>query len=222
MTPYYEDEYATIYHGDCREVLPTVSASAEMVVSDPPYGVRYTGGTKEWTAIEGDEDFGAYGFVLPLLKPVDGPLYLFCPDVALPSVVETAGGWLRSVIVWRKPAQYGALSAHYKQANEFLCYMVRPGAKSRWAGITTETTDWEHGRPIKSIHPTEKPLAVCERAIGNHAAGTVLDPFMGSGTTLVAAKNLGRKAIGIEIEERYCEIAAERLSQGVLDLGGAA
>ena len=136
MTPYYEDEYATIYHGDCREVLPTVSASAEMVVSDPPYGVRYTGGTKEWTAIEGDEDFGAYGFVLPLLKPVDGPLYLFCPDVALPSVVETAGGWLRSVIVWRKPAQYGARSAHYKQANEFLCYMVRPGAKSRWAGIT--------------------------------------------------------------------------------------
>ena len=222
MEPYYEDAYATIYHGDCRDVLPGLAQDAEMVVSDPPYGVSYEGGTKDRAAIAGDSDFGCYAWVLPMLRAVNGPVYLFCPDVALPTVVDIAGKWLRSVIVWRKPAQYGAISAHYKQANEFLCYMVQPGKPSRWAGITTETTDWEHGRPVKSLHPTEKPLAVCERAIGNHTAQTILEPFMGSGTTLVAAKNLGRKAIGIEIEERYCAIAAERLSQGVLGLGGAA
>jgi len=218
VKPYYADDSVTIYHGDCRDVLPEVMLRAEMVVSDPPYGVGYEGGTKAWAGLVGDRDFGCYEWVIPMLRAVDGPSYLFCPDIALPTIAVAAGKALRSVIVWRKPAQYGALSAHYKQANEFLCYIVPSGRPSRWSGPTTETTDWEYGRPIKSLHPTQKPVAVCQRAIGNHDASTVLDPFMGSGTTLVAAKSLNRRAIGIEIEERYCEIAATRCSQEVLGL----
>jgi len=215
--PYYQDDAVTIYHGDCRDVLPHLSA--DMCVTDPPYGVRYTGGTTVRDALVGDDTFGCYEWSLPLLRDaVDGPLYVFAPDVALPTIVAAAGTWLRSVIVWRKQAQYGALSAHYKQANEFIAYCVPPGSPSRWCGPTTETTDWSYRRPTASIHPTEKPLAVCDRAMRNHSAMVVLDPFMGSGTTLRAAKDLGRKAIGIEIDERYCEIAANRMQQEVLAL----
>ena len=221
MNPYYSDGSAMIYHADCRDVLPTIQA--EMAVTDPPYGVNYTGGTTEREPVIGDKTCACYEWALPMLRrAVDGPLYVFAPDIALPVIVEAAGSWLRSVIVWRKQAQYGALGAHYKQANEFLAYAVPPGAPSRWAGPTTETTDWYHERPDVAMHPTQKPLAVCARAIRNHSASTVLDPFMGSGTTLVAAKNLGRASIGIEVDERNCEMAAERLSQCLLivDAGG--
>jgi DNA modification methylase len=120
------------------------------------------------------------------------------------------------VIVWRKQAQYGALSAHYKQANEFIAYIIPVGTPSLWAGPTNETTDWFQERPIKSVHPTEKPVLLVQRALRNHSASLIIDPFLGSGTTLVAAKQLGRKAIGIEIKEEYCEISAKRLRQDYL------
>jgi hypothetical protein len=82
---------------------------------------------------------------------------------------------------------------------------------------------WRFAIPRSRAHPTEKPIALIGQIVevSSRTGDTVLDPFVGSGTTLVAAKNLGRKAVGIEIEERYCEIAAQRLSQGVLDFGGA-
>jgi site-specific DNA-methyltransferase (adenine-specific) len=111
-----------------------------------------------------------------------------------------------------------------------LCvYAFRPGRK--WTPPTgakcpnvIEADSYRHGQPGKVGHPTQKPLLTARVPINysTELGNTVLDPFMGSGTTLRAAKDLGRKAIGIEIEERYCEIAAERLAQEVLDLGAAA
>jgi site-specific DNA-methyltransferase (adenine-specific) len=224
MRPYYEDGAVTIYHGDCREVIEDQDCQERwepdmMVFTDPPYGVDYDGGTTVRERLAGDKTFACYEWLIPHLKRFEGPAYVCCPDKALPTIVALGGSGVRSVIVWRKQAQYGALSAHYKQANEFIAYIVPPGCRSLWAGPTNETTDWEHDRPVRSLHPTEKPLVLAARAIQNHAASLVLDPFMGSGTTLVAAKGMGRKAIGIEIEERYCEIAVKRLSQEVLELG---
>jgi site-specific DNA-methyltransferase (adenine-specific) len=216
VKPYYDHGGITIYHGDCREILPTLALGADaMVFTDPPYGVDYDGGTVLRPKLVGDATFGCYEWLIPALPSV---AYVCCPDKALPVVVALAGKRLRSVIVWRKQAQYGALSAHYKQANEFIAYIVPSGAASLWCGPTNETTDWEYDRNARSLHPTEKPTALAGRAIRNHSAGLVLDPYCGSGSTLDAARNLGRRAIGIEIEERYCEIAAKRLSQEVLGL----
>ena len=113
---------------------------------------------------------------------------------------------------------YGAFSAHYKQAHEYIAYIVPTNAKSLWSGKTTETTDWFHLREqCNTLHPTEKPLELLRdwSLKFSNKGDTILDPFMGSGTTLRAAKDLNRKAIGIEIEEKYCEIAALRLSQEV-------
>jgi site-specific DNA-methyltransferase (adenine-specific) len=220
VKPYYEDSSVTIFHGDCRDVLgdeecrKRYSSDDILVFTDPPYGVDYDGGTLVREKLEGDKTFECYDWLVPRLSRFEGPAYVCCPDRALPTIVRLAGDSLRAVIVWRKRAQYGALSAHYKQANEFIAYIIPEGARSLWTGPTTETTDWSHERPSKSLHPTEKPIALASRAIGNHSASLVLDPYAGSGSTLVAARDLHRRAIGIELQERYCEIAAERCRQG--------
>jgi DNA modification methylase len=216
--PYYLDEFVALYLGDCREILAEQNCQERfepemMIFTDPPYGVDYDGGTVVRDKLVGDDTFRCYHWLIPSLKIWEGPAYICCPDRSLPTVVRLAGDDLRSVIVWRKQAQYGALSAHYKQANEFIAYIVPKGGKSLWTGPTNETTDWEYPRSHRTVHPTEKPLTLATRAIGNHSATLVLDMYAGSGTTLLAARQLKRKAIGIEIDERYCEIAAERLAQ---------
>ena len=127
-------------------------------------------------------------------------------------------GQIHALIVWHKTnATYPAMRAQYKERKEMIVYCKGPKAKTLWAGPSTETTVWEMKRDAENVyHPTQKPVAVMRRAIGNHDAEVVLDPFMGAGSTLRAAADLGRRAIGIEVEERYCEIAAERLRQKTL------
>lgn len=197
MTPYYSHGGITIFHGDCREILPTLPV-ADLLLTDPPYGLgkRLAGGT--WGA-----DSGGH------------PWDQFVPDLAQAlascrSAIVWGGNYFtlppsRCWLVWRKP------DAVRTMADVDLAWTSfdRP---SRFFSYSIAATNGE-----RNGHPTQKPHALMSWCIGQaDNPATILDPFMGSGTTLVAAKNLGRRAIGIEIEEKYCEISARRLSQEVL------
>jgi DNA modification methylase len=222
-TPYYDHGGITIYHGDCREIMPLLP-KVDLVLTDPPYGVDYDGGLlnrNRRDRLHGD-DHDVYGWAMPLIfDRCRGPVYVFFAGTRAPEVMgaaRAAGAEVRSMLIWNKTnATYGALGAHYKFRHEPFLYCLGRGATARWIGPTTEATVWDGPRNARNAaHPTEKPVWLCARAIRNHDAALILDPFMGSGTTLRAAKDMNRRAIGIEIEEKYCEIAAKRLAQEVL------
>jgi site-specific DNA-methyltransferase (adenine-specific) len=202
MTPYYQEDGITIYHGDARELMSVVSA--DVIVTDPPYGMNYVSGWSD-RAVRGDETIAVRDAVLATWR-------------GRPAIVF--GRWstprpdgVRAVLVWDKgewPGM-GDLSFPWGPSHEEI-YIIGEGFKGTRMG-TVLRRDRIGGN---GDHPTEKPVSVMSKLIERCPAGTILDPFMGSGTTLRAAKDLGRQAIGIEIEERYAEIAAKRLSQGVL------
>ena len=214
IEPYYEHGGITIFHGDCREILPWVEADA--VVTDPPYGMgwntdssRFSGGATpksrgrgiDWASVVGDE--GPFD-PAPLLR-FERVVLFGSNHYAQRLPVGTTLVWLK-----RQPASFGtflsdAEVAWMKGGHGVYCFEDLSGNGA--------------GANYAKLHPTQKPLRVmawCIEKCGTPDGGVVLDPFMGSGTTLRAAKDLGRKAIGIEIEERYCEIAAKRLAQEVL------
>ena len=205
IQPYYDEDGITIYHGDCREILPSVDA--DVIISDPPYGIDYEPGPY-WKGerIAGDSE----PFDPSHLLDRRGAVLFGANHYA--DRLPASSGW----IVWNKR----------DRTSRSL-----PGsdAELAWTNLLTQvrifTQVWMphtiRGEPM--LHPTQKPVALMREIL--EATGgddLVCDPYMGSGSTLRAAKDLGRKAIGIELEERYCEIAAERLGQGVLDLDIAA
>jgi DNA modification methylase len=227
MTPYFDDGSCVIYHGDCREILAS-PMTADAVVTDPPFGIQDAPNPTE------DRVGKRAGAVNVWHPPSDwdariDPEWVRLVGYAAP-VVAWFGHWrkrgeveasmplpLRSELVWVKDTHVGP-PCPAAMRDERIWIFSRNGLKP----TRFETTVWEE--PIIPTwgfryHKNEKPLALMKRLISWLPGETILDPFMGSGTTLRAAKDLGRKAIGIEIEERYCEIAAKRLSQQVLDLG---
>lgn len=127
--------------------------------------------------------------------------------------IEYAGFQVRAMVVWAKPKN--GIGRPWLNCHELIAFGMR-GAASKDRPGTANVIDC--ARSGNKQHPTEKPLALMQKIVGNLADGIIVDPFMGGGTTLVAAQSLGRKAIGIELEERYCEIAARRLDQEVLAL----
>lgn len=203
MKPYWEADGKAIYLADAREIIGIVGG--DVLVSDPPYGMAYTSG---WTgaSVEADGDTRARDEILAMWRPK--PAILF----GRWSVPRPEG--CRAVLIWDKgewPGM-GDLSFPWGPSHEEI-YIIGDGfAGTRMGTVLRRDRIGGNGE-----HPTQKPTSVMERLIERCPQGTIVDPFMGSGTTLVAAKNLGRKAIGIEIEERYCEIAAKRLSQEVFD-----
>lgn len=206
MKPYYQDSQVTLYHGDCRDVAPALGRF-DLLLTDPPYGLgeKWQGGKAKWPLHHGQMGWDA--------DPSDALLLMV--DLATDAVVW--GGHLyplpprRGWLIWDKIVREFT-SGHCEMAWSTLDQPIR--AKSISHGqLATEG----------KFHPTQKPLDLMLWCLGFFpAAATVFDPFMGSGTALVAAKNLNRRGVGIEREERYCEIAATRLSQNVLDLGGVA
>jgi site-specific DNA-methyltransferase (adenine-specific) len=210
VKPYYERDGITIYHGDCREILP--SLKADVVVTDPPYGVAFKGKATKHTKASGGyttEDSAVVG-----------------PDtirLALP-LVERAAVFTGTRLAFRypPPADIGCVYCPsgagigtwgFTCMHIVLFYGPRPTAACKPSSIQSFDVAGKSG------HPCPKPLSWMKWLVNlaSIEGETILDPFMGSGTTLVAAKLEGRKAIGIEIEERYCEIAAKRLAQGVLN-----
>lgn len=206
--PYYDDGQVTLYHGDCREILP--SLTADVMVTDPPYGVGLT------------------TFADDFAVAVDGvsasPALLAAIFMSPRRIVEFAQAitWkFERALWWHKTADMAAPWRGWCMNSEAILVFSRPGAA--WPKPALYRSDlYQTGPHGKNGHPCSKPLGVVtdlvERLSGPDSI--VLDPFMGSGPTVRAAKDLGRRAIGIEIDERYCEIAARRLDQGALDLWG--
>lgn len=211
MKPYYESGGITIYWGDCRELLPTLT-KVDLLLTDPPYGIaldttndKYKDGISR-VAVAGDAE------------PFD-PSHLLGFDQAIiwggncfASRLPDWRGWL----CWVKTARNGAA---IRQADMELAWtnFVRRSQVFRhlWIGAYKAS---ESGQ--RAQHPTQKPVELMQWCITRAGRpALILDPYMGSGSTLRAAKNLNLAAIGIEIEERYCEIAARRLDQEALELG---
>lgn len=207
MRPYYAADGIVIYHGDCREVLPRVRADA--VITDPPYGTRVTG----WDESVDAEVLGA------CVRATDGYAAFFYSNTRLWHILAAlkAAGADTWTAVWHKSNSVGFERKFAPQWTPIVIAYRTPrkfwGQDVCACPITVQPDG----------HPTPKPLAVTKWLIGQatEVGEVVLDPFAGSGTTLVAAKQLGRRAIGIEINERYCELAVERLRQRVLPLAGA-
>lgn len=224
MKPYYEDLASgiTIYHGDCRDVLPTLEA-VDLVLTDPPYGIglntdnsRFSGGTSGNMAKRG------YGIGTANGKPIANDDKPFDPSFLLSAGKhQIIWGWNNfpdklprgACLVWLK---------RYDEAFGTFLSDAETAWMSKGHGVYCKRDLSNTAITRERAHPTQKPVSLMRWCLEFFPdASVVLDPFMGSGTTLRAAKDLGRKAIGIEIEERYCEIAARRLQQEVFDFEGA-
>lgn len=230
MQPYYDRDGITIYCGDCRDILPElIPASVDLVLTDPPYGVRYVTARRSRNdplvaPIEGDESLESLASTVNYLAHLmanDRHAYFFASASMVGETQEIVSRYLnvKNVLVWDKgdAGTVGDLEAGYGVNWEAIIYAAkgrRPFNGPRPRALFRH--DWTGTRD--PVHPTVKPVSVLQRFIdrSSNPGELVLDPFMGSGTTLRAAKDLGRRAIGIEIEERYCEIAVQRLSQQVL------
>lgn len=212
MEPYYDDGTCVIYHGDCREMWPDLDADADVVVTDPPYGV----GMK---AFVDSFETGVMGFEE---SPGKRAAVFHSPRRTFEFVTGLSSWRFERVLWMHKVADIAAPWRGWCMNSEAI--MIFSRTREGWPVPADFRPDvYTVGPWERAGHPNGKPLSVVTDLINRLAASNdlVLDPFMGSGTTLRAAKDLGRKAIGIEIEERYCEIAAKRLAQEVLDFGAA-
>jgi len=206
LTPYASGKDWTLYHGDCLEVLPTLTG-IDAVVTDPPYGLNWIGHdltTLEWVGIAGDTGTLDIGWILRM-ECVVIAFGANCYPHALPH----RGRW----ICWDK------------RVNENADRMLGSPFELAW---TNKTSGYDKiyrvmhggvvnadGWGIKRVHPTQKPVILMERIIDDYTkqSDTIADPFTGSGTTGVACIRTGRKFIGIELDEGYCEIAAKRMTE---------
>ena len=217
MTPYYADDRVTLYLGDCREV--TEWLAADVLVTDPPYGIDDQGGepdaldrSQSWAAISGDANTGIRDEVLDMWANMR-------PAVVFGSALKAPPDGARQALVWKKPDNMGIFGTVGGFRRDWECIYLRGDSLKRGgaeSGVIVTPRSWE-----TTGHRHSKPVALMERLVALFP-GVIADPFAGSGSTLVAARNLGRHAIGVEIEERYCEVAARRLAQDCLDLGGSA
>ena len=228
IEPYYQDDFVTLYLGDCREAMEWVSA--DVLVTDPPYGRAWsqgdTGSRRGWKSdkhagIRNDSDTRARDGALSMWEVCgdDRPSFVF-GDLTL---APPAG--VKLTLVYDKGGDAGFTGAvgGYRRNVEAV-YLLGRHASGLGGRSSVLTTGQSAGGNLARTtgHPHTKPLDVLRDIIRHAPGGVIADPFAGSGSTLVAAKDLGRKALGVEIEERYCEVAARRLSQEVLDFGGAA
>ena len=242
MTPYYEHAGITIYHGDCLDILQNATLSdLDAVVTDPPYSSgarrdadRQVRGSmlrsmkdEDWFSHDAMTSWGYSWFTRGVLTEMSkhiahgSHVYVFSDWRQTPNVyaiLESCGYRVNHCLVWNK-GHFG-MGAYWRNQHENIVFAS--------SGTPDPMTDRGRGSvldcrgvsPSKRIHPTEKPVDLIMQILTAIPSRSILDPFMGSGTTLVAAKKLDRQAIGIEIEERYCEIAAKRMGQEVLDFHG--
>jgi DNA modification methylase len=246
----------TIYHGDCRELLPTLSG-IDLTFTSPPYNLNCTtkpgggfDGMKSGTARAGKWSGGAladgydsHGDNMPMdeyeewqrdvltaiwatLSDTGAIFYNHKPrpwlgEIWLPTRLNP-GLPLRQIITWARAGGINFSTSHYCPTYEWILVLAKAGFQLKSKAASGVGDVWYVPQKSGTDHPAPFPLGLPARAIESTAPRLVLDPFMGSGTTLRAAKDANCNAIGIEISERYCEIAAKRCAQEVLDFGEAA
>ena len=213
--PYYQDERVTLYHGDCLE-LADLWTCADVLVTDPPYGMDYTSNRVKGRGsqrVVGDGTTDARDRVLSAWG--ERPAVVF-GRWSIPRPART-----RARLIWSKGANCGMGDITFPWGNsDEEIYVLGGGFHGkRSANVLVCPTPPVNDR---DPHPTPKPVALMQALISKCPPGIIADPFAGSGSTGVAAKALGRKAILVELDERYCEIAARRLAQDVLDFGDGA
>lgn len=217
MAPYYQDTHVTLYHGDCLNNRHW--READVLVTDPPYGMSFVSGHNSLTRDEQQarriaNDDQPIARDNALEEWGDKPAAVF----GTWRVPKPKG--VRQVLIWDKRGAgpgMGDLSMAFGTSHEEI-YLIGHWTKRvarRGSVITTESSP--SALTSRIGHPTPKPVGLMEILIESAPPGVIADPFAGSGSTLIAARNLGRKAIGVELEEKYCEIIAKRLDQQCLD-----
>lgn len=217
IKPYYQDSHCTIYHGDCRDILPSLKR-VDLVLTDPPYGIdykplnkKYDGSLNTHTQIMGDKNEMSFSFLFTL-----GKNQIIWGAENFYSQLPHRGRW----ICWHKRTGSTKDNSMFSSDFELAWISLSEGYYKFFRvvhGGVINANSASKGNNDPRVHPTEKPISLMRKCIELFPeAQTILDPFMGSGTTLRAAKDLNRKCIGIELEEKYCEIAARRLAQEVL------
>lgn len=244
MSPYYQDDFVTLYHGDCMDMMSTLS-DVDLVFSSPPYnlGTSTGGGLGQWS-MWGMKSlangYGEHSDAMPqdlydrwqrdvvramwaTLGDRGAIFYNHKPrvqagELILPTIYGE-GLPLRQIITWDRGIGMNFSRSFYLPKSEWIMVWAKPS----WRLASKEASaigDVWHIPPemANEKHPAPFPVALPFRAIASTSAEVVLDPFAGSGSTLRAAKDLGRRAIGIEINEEFCELAARRCAQEVLPL----
>jgi site-specific DNA-methyltransferase (adenine-specific) len=238
MTPWLADPDVTLYHGDCRDVLPTLETdSVRLLFTDPPYGHGnhvddLNARLNEHRGIQGRPIANDQGddmrrvvsdmldLALPLLK--DDCCCCCCcggggpsPTFAwVASRLDSDGYQFFHSVIWDKVNP--GLGWRYRRQHEMVMVAHKRGGKLAWRDDELAVPNIITAFPGRErLHPNEKPAGLVAKFIDAHTnpGDLVLDPFAGSGTTLAVARSMGRRAIGIEVDETYCKIAANRLAQ---------
>ena len=206
ISPYYDAGGIAIYHADCDDVLPQLGR-LDCLLTDPPYGLgEHWRGTVGRTGIPGHGWGGTTAEMLAEARVWDA-----APYARMGELLASAN----EAIVWG--GSYYAMPP----SRCWLAWTKPPGMTTMadfelaWTSFDRNAKSWAGARGVPGgrEHLTQKPVKLMEWCIHMFGPGTIVDPFMGSGTTLVAAQSLGRRAIGIEISQRYCDIAVNRLRQ---------
>jgi hypothetical protein len=229
VKPYYEDDQVTLFCGKAEEI--TAWLAADVLVVDPPYGIGWkTGGglksasrratSRAHPGIQSDKDTAVRDGILEAWGGRTAAVF-GSPVIAPPPGV-------RQVLFYRKPPDAGVrgATAGFRRDVEVI-HLLGPwpsgiGGRTSVLETATPTIGNPSAPAARYGHPHAKPVDVMEQLLEACPPGSIADPSAGSGSTLVAARNLGRHAIGVELEERYCETIARRLSQAVLPLGKGA
>lgn len=224
MEPYYQEDGITLYCGDCLELIPLFTAGYfGCLVTDPPY---FLPATHYQTRKQFSRNFSDLGILESFFKrffsevcskiSIDGSGYLFCDGQSYPLFYYHAYSFSKSLrpLIWDKQTSINGYG--WRHQHEIILWFECREAKP----IPTGDGDILRCRAVpvdNREHGAEKPVEILSALIKKTNGGVILDPFCGSGTTLLAAKQLGRKAVGIEISEKYCEIAVKRLAQMQLE-----
>lgn len=226
LEPYYHDASVTLYLGDCREITDWLTA--DVLVTDPPYGIGWSHGAGMKNASGGGRGGkrhpGIAGDTDPTTRDTVLELWGDRPAVVFGDLLKHQPPGAAHVLIYAKSDDAGIHGARggWRRDAEGI-YLIGPWALGIGGRSSVLRSNGRVAGPrgigTRAGHPHAKAVDVLEQLIVNCPSGVIADPFAGAGSTLVAARNLGRRAIGVELDERYCETIARRLAQDCLPIG---